>query len=144
MIYALRSFGMLFLLAVLAACQSTASSDRPTMSRYCDNYLIYDMCVQDNNSDGVTDLVYFEDTQEVFLYQEGEQDKLPDNLAWHRCPQAMDEELLATTSRIFFTDEDTTLIERTDIKGALVLNYIRLMPDVMACTLRAEQSADEQ
>jgi len=126
---------------VVAACSSSLPEGaRPTLSLYCDNYLIYAMCVQDYDGDGVTDVVYFEDTREIFMYQEGWQNRnrnhRRNNLTWHRCPEPMDEDLLTTTSRMFYIDESTTLLEKTDIKGSLLIHYIRLMPDVTACTLQ--------
>jgi hypothetical protein len=55
----------------------------------------------------------------------------------------MDEDVVATTSRVFFVDEETTLLEKTDIRGSLMLKYMAALPEITACNLRREKNEDE-
>ncbi len=112
-------------------------------SNYCDNFLIYDMCARDLSGNGVVDLVYFTDSLEVFMYRPGAENRVPDELGVHRCVQPMDEELIATTSRLFYIDEETTLLEKQDIRGAMLLKYMAYMPEVTACNLRHDEEERE-
>ena len=140
----LRSTLILGSMSMLLGCGSLPSDGRPVNALYCDNYLIYDMCAQDLNRDGVVELVYFTDSLEVFMYREGAGDNIPDNLGVHRCMRPMDESLVATTSRLFYVDEDTPFLEKQDIKGAMMLKYISYMPEVSACNMRHEQAAEAE
>lgn len=130
---------------LLSACGSFSIDGlRPVNALYCDNFLIYDMCARDTNRDGVVDFVYFSDTREVFMYRSDWEGEFPDQHGTHRCAMAMDEDLVVTTSRLFYIDEDTTYLEKQDIRGAMMIKYIAYMPEVSACNMRAEkeQSAD--
>lgn len=135
-------FSAVILLPLLAACTaSSIDGQRPVTSLYCDNFMIYDMCARDSNRDGVVDLVYFEDTREVFMYREGADGRIPRNLGRHRCAMQMDEDLVATTSRLFYIDEQTPFLEKQDIRGSMMIKYIAYMPRVTACNMRADEEA---
>ena len=56
--------------------------------------------------------------------------------------QFMDAELVATTSRMLLVDEETPLLERTDIRGALLLRYMGLMPVITECQLSRQGEAN--
>lgn len=126
---------------LLAACGSLVGSLRPLNAEYCDKFLIYDMCARDTNRDGVVEVVYFTDTREVFMYHPESEGNYPSDLGLHRCAMPMDEEVVATTNRVFYVDDSTTFLEKQDIKGAMMLKYVAFMPEVTACNLRAEQGA---
>ena len=126
---------------LLAACGSLVGGLRPLNAEYCDNFLIYDMCARDTNRDGVVEVVYFTDTREVFMYNPESEGNYPSDLGLHRCAMPMDEEVVATTNRVFYVDDSTTFLEKQDIKGAMMLKYVAFMPEVTACNLRAEQEA---
>lgn len=127
------------ILCGLAACGSTAiDGQRPVSAQYCDNFMIYDMCARDTNRDGEVDYVYFTDTNEVFMYRQGLR-RMPRDLGRHRCALEMDPELVATTSRLFYIDDDTSFLEKQDIRGSMMIKYIAYMPRVTACNMRAEQ-----
>lgn len=111
-------------------------------SLYCDNFMVYDMCVRDLDRDGVADFIYFSDSREVFLSREEALAELPADLGVHRCMQFMDAELVATTSRMLLIDEETPLLERTDIRGALLLRYMGLMPAITECQLSRQGEAN--
>lgn len=131
---------LLLLAALLAACGSLSEGARPVSSNYCDSFLVYDMCARDLSGNGIVDLVYFTDTLEVFMYSPGAEDDMPSELGVHRCVRPMDEELVATTSRLFYIDEETTLLEKQDIRGAMLLKYMAYMPEITACNLRHEEA----
>ena len=133
--------GLVASVALLAACGSLVSGVRSLNTEYCDTFLIYDMCARDTNRDGIVEVVYFTDTREVFMYHPESEGKYPSDLGLHRCAMPMDEELVATTNRVFYVDDSTTFLEKQDIKGAMMLKYVTYMPEVTACNLRMEQEA---
>jgi hypothetical protein len=136
----IRHIIALLFLSLVVACSSIPEGARPVSAEYCDNFLIYDMCARDLSRNGVVDLVYFTDTLEVFMFRPGAENNIPDDLGVHRCVRPMDEELVATTSRLFYIDEETTYLERQDIRGAMLLKYMTYMPEVTACNLRHDRA----
>ena len=128
------------LVSYLVACNSIKLlSTSPINNVYCDNFLIYEMCAEDTDNDGIVEHVYFADSSEVFLYRQGAKESIPDRLATHRCVRAMDEELVATTNRVFGVTDETTFLEKQDIRGAMMIKYFAYLPEITACNLRAEQ-----
>ena len=75
-----------FLFSLLQACSSTPGAS-PVASKskvVCDSYIIMDMCVEDLVGDGTVDMVYFSDTDEIFMYQQGRQDQVAVVMPLHR------------------------------------------------------------
>jgi hypothetical protein len=52
----------------------------------------------------------------------------------------MEEDLIATTSRVFYIDDSSSLLEKTDIRGAMMLKYMVKLPEVTACNMRADEA----
>ena len=137
----LRVISLFGLILSLVDCQSIGLvSTTPTNNVYCDNFLIYEMCAEDMDNDGVVEHVYFADTLEVFLYRKGAKESIPDRLDMHRCIRAMDEGLVATTNRVFGVTDDTAYLEKQDIRGAMMIKYFAHLPEITACNLRAGQT----
>ena len=125
----------------LAACNSIKLVSTNTNSNvYCDNFLVYEMCAEDVENDGIVEYVYFADTLEVFLFRQGAKENIPSRLERHRCIRVMDEELVATTNRVFGVTDETTFLEKQDIRGAMMIKYFAYLPEITACNLRAEQT----
>ncbi|MEE8150472.1 MAG: hypothetical protein V3T43_01980 [Nitrosomonadaceae bacterium] len=132
---------MVVAMTVLAACASSTPSELALANNlYCGNFLIYNMCAQDLDEDGIVELVYFEDTKEVFLVREGADMQLPTHLSMHDCAQAMDERLINATSKMFYITDNTSFLEITDIKTALLLSYISNLPAATDCNAEVEIS----
>ncbi len=136
----IRLILVMFTLLSLSACSLTGIGDRPVSDLYCDRFLVYDMCAQDLDSDGVVEFVYFPDSKDVFMYREGADEIVPIELNMHRCAVLMDESLVATTSRVFYVGDETTFLEKQDIKGAMMIKYIAYMPGVTACNMQRDQA----
>ncbi|MBT8145615.1 MAG: hypothetical protein KJN90_02115 [Gammaproteobacteria bacterium] len=138
---------ILLALFLLASCASSLDMTRPVSDFYCDNFLIYEMCAQDLNKDGEVELVFFTDTNEVFLYRGGTEPVLPGALSMHRCAQPMNEDIVRNTSRLFYISDDTTYLERSDIRGSLMISYVSFLPRVAGCSetqqVVSDQPADE-
>lgn len=130
-------------LLLLAGCVSSLDMTRPVSDNYCDNFLVYEMCAQDLDKDGEVELVYFSDTSEVFLYRDGSETSLPGSLSMHRCAQPMNEEIVRNTSRLFYISEDTSYLERSDIRGSLMLSYVSYLPRVAGCSENEQVVSEE-
>ena len=123
------------LVSYLVACNSIKLlSTSPINNVYCDNFLIYEMCAEDTDNDGIVEHVYFADTSEVFLYRQGAKGSIPDRLDMHRCVRAMDEELVSTTNRVFGVTDDTTFLEKQDIRGAMMIKYFAYFQKLQLAT----------
>lgn len=129
---------------VLAGCARTPNMapQQPAGKTVCDTYLILSMCVQDLQGDGTVDLIYFTDTEEIFMYQEGKKDAVAQVMPFHRCAVPLDEGMQATTNRILHR-EDLSLQEELSITMELIGNYIAAKPSIDACNARFEDSGDE-
>jgi hypothetical protein len=127
----------------LAACGLGAAGVRPTISLYCDNFLVYKMCARDMDRDGIVEFVYFEESEVVFMWREGARDDIPADMEIHQCAEAMPSELVVTTNRVFFVDDETSYLERQDIRGGMMIEYITALPRVAACNLGSDQSRGE-
>ncbi len=138
----IKSTSVLVLLIVLAGCQYSLEGRGLTNNLYCDRFLIYNMCASDPNRDGVVDFVYFEDSNEVFMYTDRGLTRKPEEQGIHRCAEKMEEELVEITSRLFYVNDDTPALEKTDIRGAMTLRYLAKLPEITACNLRAEQAEE--
>lgn len=128
------------LLATLSACGLADLGNRPVSNLYCDTFLVYDMCAEDLNRDGVVEFVYFPDSMDVFMYRDGVQDDIPVRYGLHRCAISMDPELVDITSRVFYVTDETPYLEKQDIRGAMMIKYIAYMPRVATCQMQQEQA----
>lgn len=135
-----HSLLLIFVSLLLVNCRGTLEGKPLTNTLYCDNFLIYDMCASDANGDGVVDYVYFTDSNEVFMYGSDGLARKPAEQPLHRCAQPMEDDLIATTSRLFYLDENSSALERTDIRGAMMIKYLAYLPEITACNLRAEEA----
>jgi hypothetical protein len=98
------------------------------------------MCARDSNRDGIVDYTYFQESKEIFMYRERLPRRIPEGFGVHRCAMPMEEDLIATSSRVFYIDESSSLLERTDIRSAMMLKYMTKLPEVTACNMRADQA----
>jgi hypothetical protein len=136
-------FAVIPFLFLLAGCSSSLNRNMPVSDFYCDNFLIYDMCAQDLDQDGRVELVYFTDTNEVFLYRDGSEDSLPQGLSMHRCAQPMNDDIIHHTSRLFYLSDETSYLERSDIRSSLMMNYVVFLPSIALCTDGARGGSEE-
>lgn len=124
----------------LTACASNTpiiSAGQESARTVCDSYIILSMCVEDVSGDNTVDIVYFTDTNEVFMYQEGRRDVVPEHMAFHRCAVALDEGMQATTNRILQRD-NLSFTEELDITRLLIANYTAAKPTIDACNAKFE------
>jgi hypothetical protein len=138
----LRLVGAVLVVA-LAGCASNAPTKKPDQAgarAVCDSYIVLSMCVEDVTGDNTADIVYFTDTNEVFMYQEGRLDLVPESMAFHRCAVPLDEGMQATTNRILQRD-NLSFTEQLDITRLLIANYTAAKPTIDACNAKFEESA---
>ena len=135
-----RVIALLIGCLLLAGCSTVNLVDRPVNNLYCDNFVLYEICARDSNRDGIVDYTYFQESKEIFMYRDRLPRRIPAGFGVHRCAMPMEEDLIATTSRVFFIDDLSSLLEKTDIRGAMMLKYMTKLPEVTACNMRAEQA----
>lgn len=125
----------------LVGCASTTSTgvSHAQGKTVCDSYIIMDMCVQDLMGDGTVDMVYFTDTNEVFMYQAGRQDAVAEVMSFHRCAVPLNAGMQSTTNRIL-ERENLSLTEELDITRQLIANYVAAKPTIDACNARFSQN----
>ena len=128
---------------LLVGCSTANLADRPVNDLYCDNFVLYEMCARDSNRDGVVDYTYFQESKEIFMYRDRLPRRISAGFGMHRCAMPMEEDLIATTSRVFYIDDSSSMLEKTDIRGAMMLKYTTKLPEVTACNMRAEQALAE-
>ena len=129
---------------VLAGCAQTPSvvPQQAAGKTVCDTYLIQSMCVQDLQGDGVVDLIYFTDTKEIFMYQNGKRNLVAEVMPFHRCAVTLDAGMQATTNRIL-NREDLSLTEELSITMELISNYLAAKPSIDACNAQVEDNSDK-
>ncbi|MFT7471680.1 MAG: hypothetical protein ACI8XU_001576 [Kiritimatiellia bacterium] len=125
---------------LLAGCSTANLANRPVNDLYCDNFVFYEMCARDSNRDGIVDYTYFQESKEIFMYRDRLPRRIPTGFGVHRCAMPMEEDLITTTSRVFYIDDSSSLLEKTDIRGAMMLKYMTKLPEVTACNMRADQA----
>ena len=127
--------------AILVGCASTPdnASQQARGKTVCDSYLILSMCVQDLHGDDTVDMIYFTDTKEVFMYQDGKQDSVAEVMPFHRCAVPLDEGMQATTNRIL-NRNDLSLGEEMSITRDLISNYVAAKPTIDACNAQFEDA----
>ncbi len=127
-------FVLVLTIIFLSACSTTPPTGTNFSQVFCDRYLIYPLCAQDITGNGRTDLVYFEDSREIFLFNQKHSNSLPNNLTMHKCAQRMDRPLIDATSLLLTVNEETGFFRRAEIKNGIFLHYMRYLPRVSRCT----------
>ena len=137
---------VLAFIAALAGCASTPETEvpHPKAKLVCDSYIILDMCVEDIVGDSTVDIVYFSDTHEIFMYQQGRRDEAATAMPFHRCAVSLSPDMQATTNRIL-DRANLSLLEEADISRNLLKNYMAAKPEIDACNARFEnEDADNE
>lgn len=135
---------LLPLIMVLEGCAITPdkTAQQAKGVTVCDSYLIMSMCVRDLDGDGTVDMVYFTDTNEAFMYQEGKQGLVAEVMPFHRCAVPLVEGMQATTNRILDRG-DLSLVEEMTIARDLLSNYIAAKPAIDACNAQFGDVIDD-
>ncbi len=138
---------VIYLVCVLTliGCSSTPDTPPvPAQSRVvCDSYVIFEMCVRDLRGDGTVDMVYFSDTNEIFMYREGQQEAVAGVMPFHRCAVPLNPGMQQTTNRIL-NRSNLTLSEELDITRELITNYVAAMPEINACNAQYDGAVPEE
>ena len=142
---ALRQLRLMLLAAVLllAGCAADPVVDQePEVGKIvCDSYIVLDMCVRDLTGDGQVDMIYFTDTNEIFMYREGMKDTVGQVLGFHQCVVPLSEGMQDTTNRILA--DGLSLSAELGIKRALLTNYLAAKPEIDACNERFAKESGE-
>ena len=124
----------LALILLLTGCASApeVKPERTAAYLVCDSYIIFDMCVQDLAGDGAVDMVYFSDSNEIFMYREGMRNEVAEVMPLHRCAVPLDQGMQKTTDRILHR-KNMQLKEELAIAKELIVNYAAAKPEIDAC-----------
>ena len=140
----------LSLCLIVTALLISACSNQPRQSlasaplEYCDSYFIYDMCIKDVNADGQADLMYFQDTDEIFmLVKEFFNDDFA-GLIRHKCLQEMDDGLRNTSTKVLAAQLESTVLERAQLKSQLILHYTRYLTKINRCFKPNDKNTSDQ
>jgi hypothetical protein len=136
----LRTLVAVFAL-LLAGCTTIPGDERPAGRHQCETFFVCQVCVSDMNFDTQVDYVYFDDTREVFMFEDSMRDAIRAVMAFHPCAIPMAESTREYSSQLMYGD-DLPLSTRIAIKGRLVRNYRAAQPAVDACNRRNSASAD--
>ncbi len=109
------------------------SGINPVSSLYCDGFMIYTMCAEDVTGDGVVDLFFFEDDDQIFFYREDSLMKIVDKHLFHPCMEKMNSDLLKVGSQLFFIQNSDDLVQRMSLKTRLMAIYISYLPAIHSC-----------
>ena len=134
---------MALIVALLNACASVDSKYPiahvpPVNSVFCDTYFIYQMCVEDVDDNGDVDILFFQDTGEVFMYQAGQEENISGDKPLHECAQIMDDSMQAASSELLYVTDDMGFFEKTRIKKNLMVNYARYRGRINQCNIKYE------
>lgn len=139
----LRRWGQaLAIVTLISACSIDPVVDQSSSigKTVCDSYVVLDMCVQDIVGDNRVDMIYFTDTQEIFMYRVGMKERVGELMSFHPCAVPLSKEMQATTNRILDRD-NLSLTEELGITKDLLSNYLAARPKIEAC--KAEVRARE-
>ena len=142
--YRLRKYlALLLFIGLLGGCAVTPdkSMQQAKGATVCDSYLVLSMCLQDFDGDETVDLIFFTDTKEVFMYQEGKQTLAGEVMPLHRCAVPLDPEMQTTTNRVL-KREELSFAEEMSITKALIASYVAAKPAIDACNAQFENNAD--
>jgi hypothetical protein len=133
------------LLLLLSGCSSTPTPAPAHVEgkTICDSYIVLDMCVRDLLGDDTVDMVYFSDTMEIFMYQEGRQEAVAAVMPMHRCAVPLNPGMQATTNRIL-SRADMSFSDEIGITRDLITNYVAAKPTIDACNARFDDAVVEE
>jgi hypothetical protein len=101
--------------------------------KYCDSFMAYDMCAVDISHSGDVDMIYFEDTNEVFMVNPASDDTLWSALPLHECVQSMDGNMQSASNDLLTITDDTGMLTKTKMKARLMLSYSKYMNEIRRC-----------
>ncbi|MFK7978294.1 MAG: hypothetical protein AB8C02_19320 [Halioglobus sp.] len=137
---------VLTVVALVSGCASSPpepAEDRAVGKAVCDTYIILSMCVEDIDLDGTVDMVYFTDTLEAFMYQDGKKSEVEQVMPFHRCAVPLNEGMQTTTNRIL-NRANLTFSQELDITRKLLASYRAAKPEIDACNARYEDTEPAQ
>lgn len=141
----LRATLPIIMCLLLAACGTTPRERTSGAVSRCDSFLIYRICIRDQDSDGSADFMYFADTGEIFMYRPELRRQASNrfDLPFHPCavPMAADTRMLS--SQLLYGD-DLSFTERLGVKRRLIEQYFEARPQIQACNQQRRSTAEDR
>jgi hypothetical protein len=136
---------VLAILLSLAGCASSPPGEQQSTKgkTVCDSYIVLHMCVQDYVGDGIVDLIYFSDTNEIFMYKESQKEAVATVMPFHQCAVPMPDSMQKISNRILFR-ENLSFNDELSIKKDLLFAYLEAKPSIDACNESFEDKSGGQ
>lgn len=119
------------------ACSNTPATTsvgrQEVTDLYCLNYFVYQMCVRDVDDDGTADLMYFNDTKEIFMLSPEYEHASFAGLTMHRCLQTMNHDIRQASSKLLYIDKNSGAFYKARVKSQLMLAYTHYLPKINHC-----------
>lgn len=128
----LRCATALLLLMWISACTTVSDVQRPLGEQICESFFIYVVCIADLDRNGRVDYMYFDDTRDIFMYDESMREQLATVLPLHPCAIPMSASTKDTSSALLYGKE-LPVTKRLGLKARLLRNYQVAQPAVDAC-----------
>ena len=121
------------LVLLFGGCASTPPTD-DVANLFCDGYFLYVMCAEDIDSDGIADIMFFQDDMQVFMYHDDVAEAVETgDYILHRCALRMDEITREITTGMIAINDDTPLLEELDLKKRLLVRYNQRRHEMDEC-----------
>jgi len=108
----------------------------------CDSYLVLDMCVRDYLGNGIVDMIYFSDSDEIFMYRKGMKSLAASVMPLHLCAVPLSDGMQSITNRIL-ERQDLSLTNEINIARQLLSHYMAAKPGIDACHARHAKKSDQ-
>jgi hypothetical protein len=137
---------VVLLCILLASACSTSPVGKPEQAStgpICDSYLVFAICVRDLVGDGAVDMIYFANSERVFMYRREMKDQVEHLMPLHHCAVSLDEQMQTATNRILHRNS-LSMGEKLGIKRLLLVKYLAAKPEIDACNARRRQGDAEK
>ncbi|MFK7830761.1 MAG: hypothetical protein AB8B57_13370 [Congregibacter sp.] len=128
----LRSVLLILFLLAIHGCASGPARDSQIGTLGCESFFIYVLCIADHDKDGAVDYMYFNDTKEIFMYEQSMIVPLVGVLPFHVCAIPMSQDVRKYSSQLLYS-EDLSISQVLGVKAKLLGSYRSAQPTVDAC-----------
>jgi hypothetical protein len=133
-------FALLLISLCFIGCASTPQNSVLPGIQRCESFFIYILCITDLNQDGSVDFMYFDDTREIFMYEDSMRNAVATVMPFHACAIPMSGEAREYSSQLLYS-EGLTLSQKLTLKGKMLTSYRKAQQAVDACYRSSDLTA---